>query len=208
MVLATVAEVVGESTPCAIVGHSVGGRVAMAASAASPARVVGVVFVDVGPDPLERRHDDIIEALGRLGTSRVSSRAEADDLLGEWISDRRVRSFLLKNLRRGSGSEGYRLSLDIQAIRDSYEDLLAPPLGAEVVATGRVYLGPALLVRGGESSYVSDRDVAILSRLFPQLTSVTIEGAGHWVHADRPQEFDVAVLPFLESAFGRGNDET
>ncbi len=173
-----------------LLGHSMGGKVAMQLALSEPDRVDRLVVVDVAPKAYESRHDHIIAALRSLDLDAHESRSEIDDALSWDISSLAVRQFLLKNLRY-SPDEGYSWLMNLRAIYQSYDDIAGP-----VTASGS-FSGPALFVRGGESDYVLASDEDEIRRLFPDARFVTVEGAGHWVHAEAPAEFAEIVTEFL-----------
>jgi esterase len=174
-----------------IIGHSMGGKVAMVFSMAYPAVTDGMVSIDMAPKQYMRGHDDIFEALERVDLN-VGSRKEVDDVLAQGIADYGTRQFLMKNLSRRYDGNGFEWKMNLPVIKANYEDIIDP------IDTFSVYEGPALFIRGGKSNYILDEDKIHIKKLFPYAEFLTIEGAGHWVHADKPQETYNAIAEFAD----------
>jgi esterase len=178
----------------ALVGHSMGGKAAMVLALTAPHLVERLVVVDIAPVAHPPLHAVEVEAMRVLDLRGVSRRGEADALLRPRIPDDAVRRFLLQNLV--SGPDGLRWRLNLAAIAAA----MATLSGFPALSAGAAYRGPALLVRGERSDYAGDRDLPAFRKLFPTLQCVTIADAGHWIHAERPEEFLAAVTPFLAGA--------
>lgn len=175
-----------------LLGHSMGGKVAMLFAARYPGRVARLIVEDMGPGGYRPRHEEIFRGLLELPLERLRSRRDADRLLREQVPDDAVRGFLLKNLsRREDGGWAWRFNLPV--LFAGYRQLLAPlPLAGPVGC-------PTLFVRGELSDYLDPvRDGGLLE-WFVRRELATIEGAGHWVHADRPAAFLQAVVTFLQA---------
>ncbi|TNE61935.1 MAG: alpha/beta fold hydrolase [Alphaproteobacteria bacterium] len=172
-----------------VFGHSMGGKTAMQLALKAPDRVKKLVVADIAPVPYLRHHDSILKGLRVVADAGDMSRAEAEAMLAPHVEEAEVLSFLLTNWRRrDDGTQGWRLNL--QAIEKDYENLIA---GND---SGR-YDGPTLFVRGGNSDYIqADHREAILAR-FPNATVRTIEGTGHWLHAEKPELVARIVKRFL-----------
>lgn len=181
-----------------ILGHSLGGKVAMEFALEHPDRVHSLVIADIAPVAYDARHNTILDALEAVDISNVNSRQDADKALAESISEKGVRQFLLKNLQKDGDKWVWRMNLE--GLRNCYEDLIGAP------AQKGEFDAPVLFIRGGDSDYIQTqhRD-AILSR-FPQAESKTIAGTGHWLHAEKPSVFNGLVDRFLEQHFPL-NDE-
>ena len=173
----------------AVLGHSMGGKVAMRLALDEPDLVSELIVVDMGPRAYGRGHDEVFRAMRSLPLSQNRSRAELDDRLRATIPEAGVRQFLLKNLRREPTGYAWKLNLDV--IERDYPRIL------EAVTAETPYGGPALFVRGGESGYVRDEDWPAIRQLFPAAELATVAGAGHWVHAERPEALYALVRGFL-----------
>ncbi len=170
-----------------LLGHSMGGKVAMHVAVAYPHLVEKLVIVDIAPRAYQPNH---LELLRALRVADFSSRAEVEASIAPAIPKPAIRQFLLKNLvRHASGHYRWRMNLDV--IARNYMDL------TQAVPASHPFDGPALFIRGGRASYVLDSDLKPIGKMFPRHHLVTIPHAGHWVHADAPEEFSTAVLDFL-----------
>lgn len=172
-----------------LLGHSMGGKVAMLFAVLNEERVNKLIVADIAPKPYPPHHQEIIDALESLRLNQLSSRSEAEAQFA--LSDVGVRLFLLKNLYwKDKDKLGWRFNLPVIAreINEVGESL--PPQA--------IYYGPTLFARGGNSGYIADSDMDEIQTHFPQAELITIQGAGHWLHAEKPTEFYDAVNEFLE----------
>lgn len=175
--------------PAHLLGHSMGGKVAMNCALQAPALLRSLGVVDIGPGPQPDRHAQLLDALRALPVRDLRTRGEMEAVLAPAIPDLAVRRFLLKSVvRDAQGQHFWRLNLE--AIYRNYPRLNDP------VRTAEPFPGPTLWIRGGNSDYVGDRELAEIPRLFPRFRLVTLPGVGHWVHAEAPTEFVRLVLDF------------
>ncbi len=174
-----------------VLGHSMGGKVAMRFALDFPDRLRKLVVVDMGVLRYARGHDEIFAAMRGLPLSQKLTRAELEARLRPQVPEAGVRQFLLKNLRRSG--EGYAWKLNLDVLEQEYDQILEP-------VGGGTWGGPALFVRGGDSGYVRDEDWAGISEVFPGAQLQTVPGAGHWVHAEQPELLYAAVETFLAQA--------
>lgn len=180
--------------PCALVGHSMGGKVAMAAALMAPAEVSRLLVADIAPTTYAHagHHETYLAAMAALNLSPGLTRAAADAALAMSVPDAAVRGFLLQSLRTGA-APSWRFNLD--AIRESLPALLGWP----VLARAR-YAGPTLFVAGGRSDYISGEQRAPIRVLFPQARFITLKEAGHWLHVDDPDGFVAVAQAFLNAS--------
>jgi esterase len=178
-----------------ILGHSMGGKVAISLARLAPERVASMVVADIAPVAYSHGHDDVFAALKEVERGSPQNRREADDLLGKHVDHRPTRLFLATNLERRESENGNVLTLRIglDAIMAGYDDVIGEPAG-EIP-----YEGPTLVLRGADSGYVSDDMLPALRNVLPQARMVTLKNAGHWLHADQPEAFQKAVEAFLAS---------
>ncbi|MFP4643597.1 MAG: alpha/beta fold hydrolase [Spirochaetales bacterium] len=176
-----------------LVGHSMGGKTAMAVSLQRPELVERAVVVDIAPKRYEPSHERILTAMETLAGAAPESRREADGILSEnGIADSMVRAFLLKSFRI-DGPEGPGWKLNLPVIRREYRSLIDWPDFGEARYDGRVGV-----LYGSRSSYVSEDDRSLFTGYFPSTIMRRIDGAGHWVHADKPREVTSALFEMLQ----------
>ena len=178
--------------PAAVLGHSMGGKTAMQAALSHPDRVDRLIVVDMAPKAYPPHHTKLLDALARIDPTAYDGRDEIDEVLAEDVPSWPIRQFLLKNLDYDGETYTWRMNLD--AIRAHYDDITA------ALPRMPTYEGPALFVRGGASDYVADEDREGIRARFPNAELVTIDGAGHWVHADAPDALAEVVTDFLTEA--------
>ena len=163
-----------------ILGHSVGGKVAMEFALGRPDQTAGLVVEDIAPRDYSGTVRRELAALRELPLDRISSRKEAEDWMSEQVGNSAVARFLLKNMV-SADEGGYRLRLNIESIHTNYEHLLSFSTAA------RRYAGPVLFIRGGASNFVTESDESLISEVFPAARIETLPGASHWVHAERTE---------------------
>ena len=177
----------------ALIGHSMGGKVAMQLALEHPDMVERLVVVDIAPGQADDNHSGIFKALLDLDLGQIATRQEAEAALLKAVPDLGTRQFLLKNITRNAKG-GFHWKMNLPVLWQHFQDILAtvcPP-------TGGIYDKPALFIRGSRSNYIQEEDHALIHELFPQAQIVTIQDAGHWVHADQPK----ALLQLLKDFLG------
>ena len=191
-----VASLFSADDPVTLVGHSMGGKIAMAIALRHPGLVERLVVVDVSPVNYEsgREFLDYIDTMRGLDLTSLERRDEADAALRDAVPNTTVRSFLLQNLRREGGGWSWLLNLDLLSAH-------MPELaGWPSEELGDVtYDGPVLWIGGANSAYVADDYAPAMEKLFPRVRRVTIKGAGHWVHSERPEVFIEVLKRFVRS---------
>ena len=175
-----------------LLGHSMGGKVAMHFALAHPARLARLVVIDIAPRFSDMAHQDaIVAGLQAVDLATLQTRAEAEAVLARRIPQPGVRQFLLKNLYRDAQNRfAWRVNLPALAAA-------LPAIGAAI--DGPVpFLKPALFIRGGTSTYVTPDDkLHGIPALFPNSQVATVLDAGHWVHAEKPDEVFAMVRNFV-----------
>jgi len=179
---------------CILTGHSMGGKTAMAVALKYPQRVERLCVVDIAPKADPARHAQILAAMQEVAEAGVHSRREAEAIMAQRLESARERAFLQKSL--GEDDDGvYRWRLNLDLIRRDYETAIAWPYHAHDGV--RPYEGEVLFIAGEKSDYLKQSDLSHIRELFPNASRREIAGAGHWVHADRPEEFLSVYRSFL-----------
>lgn len=174
-----------------VLGHSMGGKLAMAFALAYPERVDKLILADVAPVAYPPRHTEILKALTSLDLATLSSRADADTHLRQYIEEPGVRQFLLKSLQKDDDHFSWRFNLT--ALADNYPAIIGAPL-----QDGQ-FNGEVLFIKGGLSDYILPEHKAGIMQLFPNAQAKIIQGTGHWLHAEKPAAFTKLVQDFLSA---------
>jgi len=178
---------------CSIIGHSMGGKVAMELSLSYPQLVSKMIVVDIAPVAYEDSADVHMRAIAgmeSLDLEKINSRTEAQDYLRNFIHDESTRQFVLTNLVREKSGR-YRWRLNLPAIKKEYDNLRAEPSG------NKVFRKPVLFIKGALSNYIKTEHEQQIFKLFPKATSKIIMEGGHWLHAEKPQVFNKIAMSFL-----------
>ncbi len=175
-----------------ILGHSMGGKTAMQFACHHSERTEKLLVADIGPKYYPPHHQPIIDGLNSLGPEAFSSRSNADAELKKKISDFGIRQFLLKNLYWiEKGKLAFRFNLEILSEKMN-------EVGENITASDS-YDGPTLFLRGDRSEYIVHGDLSGFKQHFPQAEMVTIDDAGHWLHAENPEQFFEKSMTFLNA---------
>lgn len=190
-----VAGLFGADDPVALVGHSMGGKIAMTLALRHPELVERLIVVDISPVAYGRQSEfaGYIEAMQALDLTSLGRRSDADQALVEAVPNRTVRSFLLQNLRHDS--EGWRWQPNLELLGRELSSLGEWP--AELA--GASYDGRVLWVAGADSPYVKQEYAGVMEGHFPRTQKVTVKNAGHWVHSEQPEIFRAVLERFLSS---------
>ncbi|WP_373689262.1 alpha/beta fold hydrolase [Rothia santali] len=179
--------------PVDVVGHSMGGKVAMVLALRHPELVRRLVVVDISPvaaDAARGEFKHLLDSLATVDLAGLERRGQADEQLREAIPKDGVRGFLLQNLRREG--EGFRWEPNLEMLRREIEAVMGFP-----DAGGAQFTGPVLWIAGERSDYVTREDGPAMRALFPKTTRMTVRGSGHWVHSEKPDEVIAALRSFL-----------
>ena len=173
-----------------VLGHSMGGKVAMRFAQLHPSMVNKLVVVDIAPRSYPSRYSGLMDAMLAVDLSGFQRRDEVDTALSSTIPDTALRQFLLKNLGRNA-SGGLFWKPNLKSIRANY-DAVRGSFPSHIRCDC-----PALFIRGEKSNYIQENDVALIHQVFPKAQFETIPGAGHWVHANAPDQVAASVTSFL-----------
>jgi esterase len=175
---------------CYLMGHSMGGKVAMEFALEHEEKVKKLIVVDIAPKSYPIHHQKILEGLNSIDLDNLESRKKADELFAEYVPFFAVRAFLLKNLGRDDDGKFY-WKLNLPIITEKIEEIGAP------LSEGTKFEKDSMFLRGGKSDYILDEDMELAKSFFPKAKLKTIEGAGHWLHAEKPDEYFKVVSEFL-----------
>lgn len=173
-----------------IMGHSMGGKTAMNLALRYTDYFSKLIVVDISPVAYPPHHDGILEGLKALDLKSFENREDADKALSRDVPEPAVRQFLLKNLKRTS--QGFEWKINLKAI-DANMDRVSEGIEERFATEKKV-----LFIRGSKSKYIRDQDMITIVQLFPNAEVKTIEGAGHWIHAEKPDELLEMVADFLD----------
>jgi esterase len=173
-----------------LVGHSLGGKVAMQLALACPECIRGLVVADIAPVAYPAHHDEVFAALDAVSAARPASRGATEALMGEYLQEEGVIQFLSMSLQR-TLEQAYDWRFDRKGLKEAYTALLASP------AAENVFERPALFIKGGASDYIRQEHWPATLALFPQATLRELPGCGHWLHVEAPERFNALVANFL-----------
>ncbi len=174
-----------------LMGHSMGGKVAMVFATGYPEIVEKLIVADIGPKQYKPHHDEILEGLSAVNFEEKPDRNDVDAILSKYVEDVGTRQFLMKSLYwRTPGQLAYRFNIPVfLKNKDSI---------GEALLEDAEFNGPTLFLRGSKSNYILDEDFVVIKKHFPNADIITIANAGHWLHAENPEDVYTSVLKFLD----------
>jgi pimeloyl-ACP methyl ester carboxylesterase len=174
-----------------LLGHSMGGKVAMLFATKYPEKVAKLIIADIGPKYYPPHHQTILQGLNAVDFSKKPTRNQVEEILSTFIPDFGTRQFLMKNLYWKTPEElAFRFNLEVVTKKVSQ-------IGA-ALPENLIFNKPTLFIRGGNSNYILDDDFPLIISHFPEVSIKTIPGVGHWLHAEKPKEFLDLTLEFLK----------
>ncbi|GAB3015631.1 alpha/beta fold hydrolase [Bowmanella dokdonensis] len=179
----------------ALLGHSMGGKVAMQLALDHPDRVVKLLVADIAPVPYPKRHGEVFAGLNNVNLAALDGRQSADRQLAEHIHEPGVRQFLLKSLQKDEERWQWRFNLPL--LQAEYDKITGWP------DSDRQFKGPTLFIKGGNSDYITAQQRDAIVRQFPNSQGHIIADAGHWLHAEKPAAFNKIARDFI-AADGTG----
>jgi pimeloyl-ACP methyl ester carboxylesterase len=175
-----------------LLGHSMGGKVAMQFALTYPEMTEKLIIVDIAPKQYTSHHDKVIDAIEAIHPDSIKTRDETETILRGYLgNDESTVQFIMKNLSR-KPENGFEWKPNMPGIIAAYDQLMQEVKGMHP------YLGPVEFIKGEHSDYVTEQDMPMIHQLFPSALLVSIPGAGHWVHADNPNLFTQTVVSFLK----------
>ncbi len=176
---------------CHLLGHSMGGKVAMTLARQHPERLARVVVADIAPVAYRHHYDDLIEPILALRLDTIANRVDADIALRPYIPEDQLRAFLLQNLVREG--DAWRWRVNWRVIQRDMEWLT----GFDQPGQDRQVSVPTLFVRGARSDYVGAAEIERIEQDFENAEIATLEAAGHWLHAEQPEAFAACIIEYL-----------
>jgi len=179
---------------CHLLGHSMGGKIAMQIALNNPQRLDKLVIADIAPVAYPAHHLRIIEGLMSIDLKRVQKRKDADVQLAKYVDNMGVRQFLLRNITSNQQGEFY-FKCNLDNIEQGY-----PQVMQSVQTQGeQSFNGETLFIKGGMSDYILPEHKTSINMLFPYAKAKIIQGAGHWLHAEKTVAFNKIVMDFLSN---------
>jgi len=172
-----------------ILGHSMGGKIAMQVALDFPQRIENLIVADISPIEYPAHHNQIIDGLLSIDLEKISSRKEADEQLANFVKESSVRQFLLRNLTKIENKMRFKCNLPF--IANCYPQIIKGYQGK------KTFTKPTLFVKGGESDYINSGHQEVILKHFPASKAKIIQGAGHWLHAEKTVSFNKIVKGFL-----------
>lgn len=173
-----------------VVGHSLGGKIAMTLALAYPNKVSKLVLADIAPVAYPPRHQSVFAGLNAVDLTHIKDRNQAKEAMSEYIEEEGVRQFLLKSLYQGDNGWHWRFNMAV--LQRDYALLCA------AIESTQRFDKPVLFIKGGLSEYLLPQHKAHIDSLFPRAQAKIIQGTGHWLHAEKPAIFNRLVRDFLQ----------
>jgi len=174
-----------------LIGHSMGGKVAMTFALMYPSMVGKLAVLDIAPVAYRTEFHMLLDSMAALPLQELNTRPQADELLGLTIADRQLRQFLLQNLVQDTA--GFHWRIDLGALRDGLPDVSVFPS----FPAGRRYTGPALFLGGSDSRHLQQNYQGAINELFSNARIHIIKDAGHWLHIDQPEAVLKQLVAFI-----------
>ncbi|WP_447635138.1 alpha/beta fold hydrolase [Flavobacterium microcysteis] len=173
-----------------ILGHSMGGKVAMFFATTYPEKVEKLIVADIGPKYYRPHHQDILAGLNAVDLSQKPDRSQVEEILKEYVSDFGTRQFLMKSLYWiEPGQLAFRFNLPV--FNEQIDNI------GKALPDNALFEKPTLFLRGGNSNYIKDEDFETIRRHFPNSEIKTVPNAGHWLHAENPKDFYSESIQYL-----------
>lgn len=180
---------------CFLLGHSMGGKIAMQVALSHPHKVKKLIVADIAPVQYPAHHLTIIAGLQAMDLTSIKTRKDADNQLANYVDNIGVRQFLLRNLVTNEFGQ-FSFKCHLNYIEAGYQQIMQ---GFEKTSQlhNRSYSGDTLFIKGGNSDYILTEHQHLIKTLFPSANAKIIQGAGHWLHAEKTLAFNKVVMNFL-----------
>lgn len=176
-----------------VLGHSMGGKTTMFFELNFPGIAQKIIIADMAPRAYESHHDLVLKALNAVDFSKLKNRKEAEVILNEYIPDFGTKQFLLKNIYwKDEANTQMDWRFNLKVIDKNYNNMgvEVPNLSSNI---------PTLFIRGEKSNYITEKDLGDIEKRFPNYKLATIPDSGHWIHAEKPNEFFEEVMKFIKA---------
>ena len=174
-----------------VIGHSMGGKVALQFTKNHESMVSKLIVVDIGIKRYEAGHEDVMDALESVDLDTVETRQDVENVLMASLGEVSTVQFLMKSLTRKKEGE-YEWKMNLPLLRKNYNNILSEITFEYPIDT------PTLFVKGGTSPYILSEDVKSIQKVLPNASIQIIDNAGHWVHADQPDELFKIIYSFIK----------
>lgn len=174
-----------------ILGHSMGGKVAMLFATTYPEKVDRLIIADIGPKYYPKHHDAILSGLNAIDFTDKPGRGEVEEILKKYINDFGTIQFLMKNLYWKT-PEQLAFRFNLPALTNNIEEV------GKALPEDSIFDKNTLFLRGDKSNYIQDSDFEEIKKHFPDSEIKTIKNAGHWLHAENPKDFIEEALTYLK----------
>lgn len=176
-----------------LIGHSMGGKTAMKFALEHSEKVEKLIVVDIAPVRYGNEGSEVLDALLAADIKHAASREEVEKvLMGKLNSDITIVQFLMKGLQRSDERQtGFRWKFNLESLRKNFDKI------SEAVSADKSFQGETLFIKGEKSGHISSSNYDSITQLFPRHQLIEIKGVGHWVHAEKPDEFIQEVMKFL-----------
>ncbi len=177
---------------CHILGHSMGGKIAMQIALSYPERIQKLIVADIAPVKYPAHHQEIIKGLQAIDLNKVEKRKDADNQLAPYVDNVAIRQFLLRNITANEQGK-FTFKCNLNNIAQGYQQIMQ----SINCATEQAFKGKTLFIKGGNSDYILPAHQSNISTVFPNAKAKIIQGAGHWLHAEKTVAFNKVVMDFL-----------
>ncbi len=185
-----------------VLGHSMGGKVAMWFAADYPEKIEKLVIADIAPkdymllkeDSQFYLHQNILLAMQEVDFTQIKYRNDVDDFLSQKIDDERIRQFLLKNVAKDKETKRYKWRVNAEVLYNYLDEIVSGVNKSWLDDRIPITSYPVIFIRGMKSKYILPEDESLIKEIYPDATIVDIPDAGHWLHAEQPRKFMKAVM--------------
>jgi len=179
---------------CYLLGHSMGGKIAIKTALLYPNRIKKLIVADIAPVKYSAHHLKIFEGLQSIDLPSVKKRKDADEQLSKFVNKVSIRQFVLRNLAMNEQG-GFYFRCNLNYIEQGYQQIMQ----GITVKNGNTYNNAALFIKGANSDYILPEHKNVIATLLPNATAKVIQNAGHWLHAEKTVAFNKIVIDFLTS---------